>query len=59
MYQQGAAVTYGQDGNEYPGIDGTTYKTQADVRVAALPSAGAALMGTYTGGAAPGWYRIC
>lgn len=59
MYQQGAAVTYSQDGSEYSGLDGTTFKTQADARVSALPSAGAALMGAYTGGAAPGWYHIC
>ncbi|XP_044065667.1 RNA-binding protein 10 [Siniperca chuatsi] len=53
VYQQGAAVTYNQEGNEYTGIDGTTFKGQADARVAALPSAGAALMGAYTGGAVP------
>lgn len=56
MYQQGAAVTYSQEGNEYSGLDGTTFKAHVDARVAALPNAGAALMGTYTGGAAPGWY---
>ncbi|XP_022597625.1 RNA-binding protein 10-like [Seriola dumerili] len=54
VYQQGAAVTYNQDGHEYSGPDGTTFKAQADTRVPALPSAGAALMGAYTGGAAPG-----
>lgn len=59
VYQQGAAVTYGQDGNEYSGLDGTTFKAQADARIAALPSAGAALMGAYTGGVAPGWYHTC
>ncbi|XP_070695363.1 RNA-binding protein 10 isoform X2 [Pempheris klunzingeri] len=53
VYQQGAAVTYGQDGNEYSGLDGTTFKAQTDARVAALPSAGAALIGAYTGGVAP------
>ncbi|XP_045912162.1 RNA-binding protein 10 isoform X2 [Micropterus dolomieu] len=53
VYQQGAAVTYNQEGSEYSVLDGTTFKGQADVRAAALPSAGAALMGTYTGGAAP------
>nr|XP_046252043.1 RNA-binding protein 10 isoform X2 [Scatophagus argus] len=53
IYQQGAAVAYSQEGNEYCGQDGTTFKAQADARVAALPSAGAALMGAYTGGAAP------
>ena len=52
VYQQGAAVTYNQEGTDYSGLDGTTYK--ADVRVAALPGAGTALMGAYTGGAAPG-----
>ncbi|XP_056240284.1 RNA-binding protein 10 isoform X1 [Seriola aureovittata] len=54
VYQQGAAVTYNQDGHEYSGPDATTFKAQADARVPALPSAGAALMGAYTGGAAPG-----
>ncbi|GLD46160.1 RNA-binding protein 10-like protein [Lates japonicus] len=53
VYQQGAAVTYSQEGHEYSGPDGTTFKAQADARVPALPSAGAALMGAYTGGAAP------
>uniref|UniRef100_A0A8C9Z6B3 RNA binding motif protein 10 n=1 Tax=Sander lucioperca TaxID=283035 RepID=A0A8C9Z6B3_SANLU len=57
VYQQGAAVTYNQEGNEYSGLDGTTFKTQADARVAALPGAGKALIGAYTGGA--GWYHIC
>lgn len=59
VYQQGAAVTYNQEGNEYSVLDGATFKAQADARVAALPVAGAALMGAYTGGAAPGWYHIC
>ncbi|XP_071332453.1 RNA-binding protein 10 [Trachinotus anak] len=53
VYQQGAAVTYNQEGHEFSGPDGTTFKAQADTRVPALPSAGAALMGAYTGGAAP------
>ncbi|XP_042347683.1 RNA-binding protein 10 isoform X2 [Plectropomus leopardus] len=53
VYQQGAAVTYSQEGNEYSGLDGTTLKGQADARVAALPGAGTALIGAYTGGAAP------
>uniref|UniRef100_A0A4W6EWS7 RNA binding motif protein 10 n=1 Tax=Lates calcarifer TaxID=8187 RepID=A0A4W6EWS7_LATCA len=53
VYQQGAAVTYSQEGREYSGPNGTTFKAQADARVPALPSAGAALMGAYTGGAAP------
>lgn len=46
VYQQGAAVTYSQDGHEYTGPDGTAFKAQADTRVAALN-------GAYTGGAAP------
>ncbi|XP_031700911.1 RNA-binding protein 10 [Anarrhichthys ocellatus] len=45
VYQQGAAVTYSQEGIEYSGLDGTTYKAQVD-------GAGAAQMGAYTGGAA-------
>ncbi|XP_041656204.1 RNA-binding protein 10 [Cheilinus undulatus] len=52
VYQQGAAVTYSQEGNEYAGQDSTSFKAQADVRVAALPSSGAALMGAYTVGGA-------
>ncbi|XP_054464461.1 RNA-binding protein 10 isoform X2 [Anoplopoma fimbria] len=52
VYQQGPAVTYSQEGNEYSGLDGTTFKVQGDGR-AALPGAGAAQMGSYTGGAAP------
>ncbi len=59
VYQQGAAVTYSQEGSEYSVLDGTTFKAQADARVTALPGAGTALMGAYTGGAAPGWYHIC
>lgn len=62
MYQQGAAVTYNQDGNEYSGIDGTTFKALAEARVAALPGVGAAQMGAYAGGAAaaaPGWCDVC
>lgn len=58
MCQQGAAVSYSQEGNVYSGLDGTTFKAQADARVAALPSAGAALMGAYTGGPASGWYMM-
>ncbi|XP_042264536.1 RNA-binding protein 10 isoform X2 [Thunnus maccoyii] len=53
VYQQGEAVTYNQEGHEYSGPDGTTFKAQADTRVAALPGTGAALMGAYTAGAAP------
>lgn len=59
VYQQGAAVTYSQEGHEYSGPDSTAFKAQTDARVPALPGAGAALMGAYTGAAAPGWYRIC
>lgn len=58
VYQQGAAVTYTQEGNEYSGPDGTTFKAQADARVTGLPGAGAALMDAYTAGAVSGWYRI-
>uniref|UniRef100_A0A7N8XPA4 RNA binding motif protein 10 n=1 Tax=Mastacembelus armatus TaxID=205130 RepID=A0A7N8XPA4_9TELE len=47
-YQQGAAVTYSHEGNEYSGPDGTTFKAQADARVAVLPSSGVAPMGAYT-----------
>lgn len=56
VYQQGAAVTYNQEGTDYSGLDGTSFKVQADVRVAALPGAGTALMGAYAGGVAPGRY---
>ncbi|CAJ1085098.1 RNA-binding protein 10 isoform X4 [Xyrichtys novacula] len=49
--QQGAAVTYNKDGNEYSGLDGTSFKAQADIRVPALPTSGAALMGAYAGSA--------
>ncbi|XP_029291895.1 RNA-binding protein 10 [Cottoperca gobio] len=52
VYQQGAAVTYNQEGNEYSALDGTTFKAQGDSRVA-LPGAGTALMGAYTGRAGP------
>jgi len=55
VYQQGAAVTYNQEGNDYSGLDGTTFKAQADVRVAVLPAAGAAQVGAHTGGGASGW----
>lgn len=44
VYQQGAAVSYSQGGQNYTGPDGT------DARVAALPGGGAALNGAYTGG---------
>ncbi|KAF3696945.1 RNA-binding protein 10 [Channa argus] len=53
VYQQGAAVTYNQDGNEYSGPGGTTFKPQVDSRVAAVPSAGVALMSAYSAGTPP------
>ncbi|KAM9856021.1 RNA-binding protein 10 [Aulostomus maculatus] len=50
VYQQGAAVSYSQEGHEYSGPqDGTSFKVQTDTRVAALPAA--ALIGVYTTGA--------
>ncbi|XP_010781993.1 RNA-binding protein 10 [Notothenia coriiceps] len=52
VYQQGAAVTYNQEGAEYSGLDGTHFKSQGDGRASALPGARTALMGAYTGGAA-------
>ncbi|XP_029995115.1 RNA-binding protein 10 isoform X1 [Sphaeramia orbicularis] len=52
VFQQGAAVTYNQDGHGYSGSDGTSFKGQADTRITALPTAGAALMGAYTTGGA-------
>lgn len=51
--QQAAAVSYGQEGTMYSVMDGTL-KSPTDPKIAALPAAGVALMGTYTGGAAPG-----
>lgn len=48
VYQQGAAVTYAQEGQAYPGPD-------TDSRIAALPGAGVALNGAYSGGGNPGW----
>ncbi|KAF3860511.1 hypothetical protein F7725_000766 [Dissostichus mawsoni] len=54
VYQQGAAVTYNQEGVEYSGLDGTHFKSQGDARASALPGARTALMGAYTGGAAAG-----
>ncbi|KAG7519628.1 hypothetical protein JOB18_012295 [Solea senegalensis] len=52
MYQQGAAVTYSQEGHEYFEPDGATFKAQTDTRIPALPNAGAALVVTYAGGTA-------
>ncbi|KAI4823487.1 hypothetical protein KUCAC02_012070 [Chaenocephalus aceratus] len=45
VYQQGAAVTYNQEGVEYSGLDGTHFKSQGDARASALPGARTALMG--------------
>lgn len=56
VYQQGAAVTYGQDGHEFSLLDGATFKVPTDARVAALPNPGTALMGAYTTGATSGAY---
>lgn len=50
--QQAAAVSYGQEGTMYSVMDGAL-KSPTDPKIAALPAAGVALMGTYTGGAAP------
>lgn len=58
VYQQGAAITYSQEGHEYAGQDGTSFKPQADNRVAALTSGVASLNGAYIGGAAPGLYDM-
>lgn len=47
-------MSYSQEANVYPGLDGATFKAQAEARIAVLPGAGVALMGAYTGGPAPG-----
>ncbi|XP_061592026.1 RNA-binding protein 10 isoform X1 [Cololabis saira] len=47
LYQQGAAVSYSQDGIEYAGPDGTTFKAQGEAGVSSLPSGGASLNGAY------------
>lgn len=47
--QQGAAVTYSQEGHKYSGPDSMT-----DSRGAALPIAGASLNGAYSGEGATG-----
>lgn len=52
-FQQGAAVTYNQDGNTYSGPDSTTFKAQAHAGVTVLPSATASVTGAYTA-AGPG-----
>ncbi|XP_029973960.1 RNA-binding protein 10 [Salarias fasciatus] len=49
VYQQGAAVTYSQEGQEYPGADGSTFKAQAVTRAPALPGAAGAQNGVYAG----------
>ncbi|KAK5605803.1 hypothetical protein CRENBAI_005626 [Crenichthys baileyi] len=53
VHQQGAAVIYSQEGQNYTGSDGTASRTQMDSRIAALSGAGAALNGAYTGGGTP------
>uniref|UniRef100_A0A3P9Q3N6 RNA binding motif protein 10 n=1 Tax=Poecilia reticulata TaxID=8081 RepID=A0A3P9Q3N6_POERE len=50
VYQQGAAVTYSQEGQSYSGADGVALRVQTDSRIAPLVGAGAALNGAYTGG---------
>uniref|UniRef100_A0A3Q2QZY8 RNA binding motif protein 10 n=2 Tax=Fundulus heteroclitus TaxID=8078 RepID=A0A3Q2QZY8_FUNHE len=50
VYQQGAAVTYSQEGQNYTGPDGSASRAQTDSRTAALSGAGAALNGAYAGG---------
>ncbi|XP_056896100.1 RNA-binding protein 10 [Takifugu flavidus] len=47
LCQQVAAVAYSQEGNTFSGLDVAPFKPQTDVRVAALPGAGAAQMGTF------------
>lgn len=56
--QQGAALPYSQEGSAFAGLSSIAFKAQTDARVAALPSAGTALMGAYTAGTVTGWY-IC
>ncbi|XP_076022675.1 RNA-binding protein 10 isoform X2 [Genypterus blacodes] len=51
VYQQGAAVTYNQEGHESSGCDGTAFKALTDPKAAALPSTGGALIGAYAAGA--------
>ncbi|XP_077439840.1 RNA-binding protein 10 isoform X1 [Vanacampus margaritifer] len=53
MYQQGAAITYNQDGNDYTLPDGQHFQMQTDSRVASLPSTGAPLRGAYSAAATP------
>ncbi|XP_056157694.1 RNA-binding protein 10 [Lampris incognitus] len=53
VYQQGAAVTYNLEGQEYSAPDSETFKAQVGPAGTTLPSTGAGLMGAYTGGATP------
>ncbi|CAN9516048.1 unnamed protein product [Ophioblennius macclurei] len=54
VYQQGAAVTYGQEGQEYPGADSSsTFKAQAVARAPILPGPAGAQNGAYGGAAGP------
>nr|XP_057939844.1 RNA-binding protein 10-like isoform X1 [Doryrhamphus excisus] len=54
LYQQRAAITYNQGGNDYSVPDGLHFKVQADSRVSTLPNPGKPLMGVYTRGTTPG-----
>lgn len=58
MYQQGAAVAYNQEGNDYALLDGQHFQVQTDSRVASLPSAGAPLRVAYSATATPGYYLM-
>lgn len=49
LCQQVAAVSYSQEG-KFSGLDVAPFKPQTDVRVAALPGAGAAPLGTFPAG---------
>lgn len=50
LCQQVAAVSYSQEGNAFSGLDVAPFKPQTDVRVAALPGAGATQMGAFPAG---------
>lgn len=50
LCQQVAAVSYSREGNTFSGLDVAPFKPQTDVRIAALPGAGAAQMGTFPAG---------
>ncbi|KAM6976894.1 RNA-binding protein 10 [Aplochiton taeniatus] len=54
VYQQGAAVAYGLESQEYAVPEGSAFKAQAGAVGTALPATGAGLMGAYAGGATPG-----